>query len=213
MLVAGHRFRAPSDKLFSREVDVLTSGARAILADPASSSAARELAEAHIEQVSSKSRSQAVWRFLMLGEDQIEYVFNWMADHSKRLRLWNRVWAQIPKHVDLKSGQLKLTREELAAKTGASVRDVSSVMSELEECGVIIRRRDRVPGLRGPGVVRYHLNSNVGTHLAGKARDAAQAKDRADVVRRAGPVLSVIDGTAHPSQRRSRAAAFVVEAL
>ena len=29
--------------------------------------------------------------------------------------------------------------------------------------------------MRGPGMVRYFMNPNVATHLAGKARDEAQA--------------------------------------
>ena len=34
---------------------------------------------------------------------------------------------------------------------------------------------ERVPGLRGPGPVRYLMNPRVGTHLSGEARRQAQA--------------------------------------
>jgi hypothetical protein len=49
-------------------------------------------------------------------------------------------------------------------------------MGELESIGAISRRREKVPGMRGPGAVRYFMNPNIATHLNGKARDKAQAK-------------------------------------
>lgn len=205
MAPASPRSRPRSHKLYSREVEVLTAGPRAVLSDPASSPAAVGLAEAQLERVDRKVRSDGLWRFFMVGLDDGERVFNWMADHSKRLRLWNRIWAVLPRHVDKSTGEIKLTRDQLASLTGHSPRDVSLVMSELEECRAIIRHRERVPGLRGPGVVRYFLNSSFGTREEGAARDKLQARDRGRIAERAGPILRVIDGSARPPERRSRA--------
>lgn len=200
------RAKARSNKIFSREVEVLTAGPRAVLSDPAASPAAVSLAEGQLQRVERRVRSDGLWRFLMVGLDDGERIFNWMADHSKRLRLWNRIWAILPRHVDKSTGEIKLTRDQLAELTGHSARQVSQVMSELEECRAIYRYRERVPGLRGPGVVRYFLNSSFGTTEEGAARDKLQARDRGRIAERAGPILRVIDGSSHPSQRRSRAA-------
>ena len=57
-------------------------------------------------------------------------------------------------------------------------------MGELEACGAIIRRREKVAGMRGPGRARYFMNPRVGTHLTGVARDTAQE---------AAPQLRLVD--------------------
>jgi hypothetical protein len=69
-----------------------------------------------------------------------------------------------------------LTRDELAEQVGTRPEHVSRIMSDLEGIGAISRQRERVGGLRGPGMVRYFMNPNVGTHLVGLVRDEAQAK-------------------------------------
>lgn len=48
-------------------------------------------------------------------------------------------------------------------------------MGELVKMDAIIRRRERIAGLRGPGLVRYFMNPRVATHLENHARDIAQA--------------------------------------
>ncbi|RYY06567.1 MAG: hypothetical protein EON55_23050, partial [Alphaproteobacteria bacterium] len=62
---------------------------------------------------------------------------------------------------------------------------VSEIMSELEGFGAIIRKRERVAGMRGPGMVRYFMNPRVATHLAGSERDQAQ---------REAPLLQLMQG-------------------
>ena len=49
-------------------------------------------------------------------------------------------------------------------------------MGELASVGAVTTRRERVAGMRGPGRAVYFMNPNVGTHLAGAARDKAQAE-------------------------------------
>ena len=73
------------------------------------------------------------------------------------------------------SGEIMLTRDELAELVGESADHVGGIMGELESIGAISRRREKVPGMRGQGVVRYFMSANIATHLAGVARDKAQA--------------------------------------
>ena len=53
-----------------------------------------------------------------------------------------------------KTGEIMLTRDELAEKVGETTDNVSGIMRELEKFGAISRRRAKVAGLRGPGMVR-----------------------------------------------------------
>jgi hypothetical protein len=69
-----------------------------------------------------------------------------------------------------------LTREQMAEQIAEAPDNVSRIMTELEGIGAISRRRERVAGMRGPGMVRYFMNPNVATHLVGAARDKAQTK-------------------------------------
>lgn len=98
------------------------------------------------------------------------------------------VWSELFSAVDHDTGEILLTRTEIAELAGITVRHVSNVMTELESIGAISRRRERVAGVRGPGLVRYFMNPHVATHLAGAARDAAQVEAAP------GPLLRVMEG-------------------
>ena len=84
------------------------------------------------------------------------------------------------------SGEIMLTRDQLADTLGERVENISRIMSELCDFGAISRKRVKVRGLRGEGVVRYFMNPRVGTHLSGNARDEAQAE---------APLLRLIETT------------------
>ena len=85
------------------------------------------------------------------------------------------VWSELFSAVDRDTGEILLSRDELAVLAGIAVQHVSNVMTELEGIGAISRRRERVAGMRGPGRTKYFMNPMVATHLAGGARDQAQA--------------------------------------
>ena len=78
-------------------------------------------------------------------------------------------------HLRRDTGEIALSRDELAAEIGETASNVSRLMTELEGIGAISRRYEKVPGMRGRGRAVYFMNPNVGTHLAGAARDKAQA--------------------------------------
>lgn len=115
------------------------------------------------------------WSFVMLSPDQNDLVVNHLAAHSARPFLAMRLWSLCFRYLRMDTGEIVLSREEIAEKLGASPEHVSRVVGELVEFGALSRRRESVAGLRGRGVVRYFMNPNVGTHLSGKARDEAQA--------------------------------------
>jgi hypothetical protein len=115
-------------------------------------------------------------------------VVNYLIEHSKRPLVAVRLWALCFEHLRMDTGEILLTREEMAEKVGENADNISRIMSELVEMGAIIRRRERVRGMKGPGMVRHWMNPRVATNLGGAARDAAQAK--------APPLLTTIPGGA-----------------
>jgi hypothetical protein len=116
------------------------------------------------------------WTFVMLSPAQNEAVVAWLLEKSSRPQKAVRLWAALFGHLRRDTGEIMLTRDELAEMIDDRPDKVSAIMSELESIGAISRRREKVAGMRGPGVVRYFMNPNVATHLTGKARDQAQAK-------------------------------------
>jgi CRP-like cAMP-binding protein len=116
------------------------------------------------------------WTFVMLSPAQNRAVVRWLLEHSSRPQKAVDLWSLLFEHLRFDTGEIMLAREEIAEQIGEAPGDVSRIMGELESIGAISRRREKVPGMRGPGVARYFMNPHVATHLTGKARDKAQAK-------------------------------------
>src|SRR3954447_8837776 len=136
----------------------------------------------HIDrQTASRNR----WTFVMLSPSQNAVVVNYLIEHSKRPLVAVRLWALCFEHLRLDTGEILLTREEMAEKVGENADNISRIMTELAEMGAIIRKRERVKGMKGPGMVRHWMNPRVATNLGGAARDAAQAE---------APLLTTISG-------------------
>jgi hypothetical protein len=116
------------------------------------------------------------WTFVMLSPAQNRAVVNWLLENSSRPQKAVSLWSLLFEHLRRDTGEIMLSREEMAEQIGERADNVSLIMTELQGIGAISRRRERVAGMRGPGMVRYFMNPNVGTHLVGAARDKAQAR-------------------------------------
>lgn len=110
------------------------------------------------------------WTFVMISPGQHKVVSHWLRRHSRRPLVAMGVWAELFDHLDPRTGEVMLSRRELARAVEADPGDVSRVMTELAGLGAIIPHR--VPA-NGP--VRYFLNPRVGSNLPKEARDLAQA--------------------------------------
>jgi len=126
------------------------------------------------------------WTFTMLGPLQNLAVVDWIFANSDSPGKAARLWALCFTALRIDTQEIMLTRDEFADRVGIEPREVSRIMGELETCGAIIRRREKVPGIRGRGAARYFMNPLVATHLPGAARDAAQAA--------APPLLTIMQG-------------------
>jgi len=99
-----------------------------------------------------------------------------------------RVWALLYDHLMPHTGQIMLTREEISEAIGIRADDVSQIMNELVKFGAIFSERERVEGLRGPGLVRYYMNR----HVAEVGSRATQ--EELALIPRPGAKLEVVQG-------------------
>jgi predicted transcriptional regulator len=120
----------------------------------------------HIDRATA-SRSR--WTFVMLSPSQNRAVVHYLRTNSSRPMAAMDVWALCFEHLDADTGEILLSRDQIAESTGDRPSNVSTIMGELEKFGAISRRR------KNGGGVRYYMNPRVATHLAGKERDDAQA--------------------------------------
>lgn len=150
-----------------------------------------------VREVDRRTASHNEGPFIMLYPPQNFLVVEYLSTKSKWPKVATRLWACLFQFVSPVDGEILVTREGLIERVGAQPRAVDGVLAELVKFGALIRRREPEPGKRGRGYVRYFMNPSVGTHLKAGERSAARAS---------APLLKVIDGAAHPSQRRARAA-------
>lgn len=145
-----------------------------------------------VAYIDRQTAAKAGWTFIMISADQNRAVVRWLNTNSRRPMKATSLWAELFSAIDRDTGEVLLTRDQLAELVDIGADDVSAIMGELEGIDAIIRRRERVAGMRGPGRVRYFMNPVVGTHLAGGERDAAQADAPP------GPLLRIMQGGKAP---------------
>jgi hypothetical protein len=103
------------------------------------------------------------WTFNMLNPSQCLAVWDEIRElpPEERPNQVRHLFDLILTHIETNTGLVTLTREEMAAMIGTEPRNISSMMGTLERMGVIFRLRHKMPGMRGPGVARYRVNSHV----------------------------------------------------
>lgn len=163
------RLRTRADRL---RADTAAELRRLVLDYPALPERARGEIIAAIDR---QTASEARWTFVMLSPEQNAVVMRWVRRNSRRPVLALSVWGELFTALRHDTGEVMLTRDELAERVGATPDDVSRVMGDLAKAGAVIVRRERIDGVRGPGRAVYFMNPLVATSLTGVARDRAQA--------------------------------------
>ena len=103
------------------------------------------------------------------------------------------------------TGEVMLTRDELAQRIGCAPKHVSTIMGTLERMDVIRRERRRVEGMQGPGMAVYFINPQVAWNGSLDIRKAEAAKSPTPLLRLVGgkmrkaakptkPTLRVVPG-------------------
>ena len=117
------------------------------------------------------------WRFVMLHPMQCLTVWDTIRDlpAEERPNQVRHLFDLVLTHIEVNTGIVTLTREELAEKIGTQPRNISTMMGTLERLGVITRERWKVPGARN-GTAKYRLNPHVAWNGKLEIR-AEKAKD------------------------------------
>lgn len=145
------------------------------VADPATAS---RLAAAYAERFPDPSKPKAP--FVMLSPQENSAVVDWLNDNSKRPQNAIRLWAKLFTALRSDTGEILLTRQQLAERLGIEADNVSRIMTELASINAIRREK------RGRDM-RYFMNASIATHLPSEAlREAARAKD--------GPLMVLMQG-------------------
>lgn len=126
----------------------------------------------------------------MIRPAQNRTVTLWLMENSKRPMKAVSVWTLLFDHLMPHTGQVMLTREEIAEQVGIPVNHISQIMNELVAFGAIFSEREKVSGMRGPGLVRYYMNK----HVAEVGSRATQ--NELDLIPKPGAKLQVIHGSA-----------------
>ncbi len=129
-----------------------------------------------IGTIDRQTASEAGWTFVMLSPEQNAAVVRWLRHHSRQPTMALALWGELFTALRRDTGEIMLTRDELAERVGVSAYEISRVMGELARIGAIIVHREKVAGMRGLGRAVYLMNPNVATNLTGAARDKAQAE-------------------------------------
>jgi hypothetical protein len=163
------RLRTRADRLRADQADELRQ-----LVLTFAEQAGRELSERAVGQVIAaidrQTASDTGWTFLMISPAQHDAVLEWLLERTHSAKLASRVWSKCFTNLRRDTGEIMLSRSEIAALVGAPVNEVSRVLSLLCQCGALIRHRER------GSVARFFMNPLVGTKLSGQDRDRAQAE-------------------------------------
>jgi hypothetical protein len=164
------RLRTKADRLRAEHADALR---QLVLDYPGLPEQPRSEIVAAIDR---QAAAENGWTFVMLGPEQNAAVVSWLRENSRYPILAPALWAQLFTVLHRDTGQIMLTRDELAERLGSRLDEVSRIMHELASIGAIITRREPVSGVRGPGRAVYFMNPNVATHLPKGVRGRAQAE-------------------------------------
>ena len=126
------------------------------------------------------AQSSENWIFVMLSPAQNAEVIDWLQSNSKRPAKAVMVWARMLEHLRMDTGEIMVSRQQLADRVGMTPRDLSSTITELASINAVRREKE---GRQ----VRYFLNPNIATHLPGAAARKAAREE-------SGPLLSLMEG-------------------
>lgn len=93
-------------------------------------------------------------------------VVRWLRDNSERPIAAMNAWSLLLAKLHRGTGQVLLSRSEIAGEVGVTPRDITYIMKELADIGAISRRPD---GSR----VRYFLNPELFVTPQGQAQEEA----------------------------------------
>jgi predicted transcriptional regulator len=118
------------------------------------------------------------WGFTMFGRKQVMKISQCIRKLPPSMRpvQTRDVFLHVLLNINQDTGEVMLTREEIAQELEISSNNVSTIMKTLENMGVIRREYEKVVGMRGRGVVIYYVNPDVAWN--GSLEVRKQERDR-----------------------------------
>lgn len=144
-----------------------------------------------LSRVTAPDTERGLWPggFVMLSQRQIGAIWDAIrelpgASYPGRVR---HAFDLVLLNLRPDTGEVMLTREQLAERMGCDSHAVTKAMGVLKRLGVIMTERRKVEGMRGPGVVAYFINP----HAAWNG-DLSLRREVAD--RTEAPLLKLMEG-------------------
>ena len=166
MTASVHRFRSKRDCLREEAREKLR---QLVLDFEATDDIQENIVGPLVSVIDNQMASKKGWTFVMIGPNENSAVVKWLSENSERPMAAMRLWAILFTGLRMDTGEIVISRDEIAKRVRIAPQHVSNIMGELENIGAISRVRE------GRGV-RYFMNPNVGTCLKGRSRDEAQAQ-------------------------------------
>src|SRR3954451_2524266 len=88
-----------------------------------------------VAAIDRETASEAGWTFVMLSPSQNRAVIRWLRQNSTRPWQAVELWVLLFEHLRRDTGEITLTRDELADELGIAPPHVSQIMTELEGVG------------------------------------------------------------------------------
>jgi hypothetical protein len=172
----GHTVTKLSDERAKKrreEARQIVAQARRLGLDPDTLAKIDSAAKAH-------AKGSENWIFVMLGPKENAAVVRWINQHSKRPHKAQELWATLLEHLRMDTGEIMVSRQQLAERVGETPQNLSRIMTELASINAIRREKEG-------RTVRYFLNPGIATHIPNaSARKAAREG--------AGPLLRIMEG-------------------
>lgn len=128
-------------------------------------------------------------KYVMLSVHQVGAIWNWIRNlpASARPSEVRHAFDLCILNLRQDTGEVMLSRDELADAMKCSPRRVSSAMGQMAKVGIIITERRKIGGMRGPGIVAYFINP----HAAWNGTIAVQ---EIEAQRQTPPLLLIMEG-------------------
>lgn len=184
------RFRTKSD-LAARDTCALLADRIRELPETLMPAYARSQLLNALQRVTQPDADQSIWEggFAMLGRLQTAAVWDAIRKlpANARPNQVRHAFDLVVLNLRQDTGEVMLTRDQLAEQMGTASRNVSTIMGTLEAMGVVRRERRRIDGVQGPGMAVYFINPHVGWNGSLEVRKEEAAATPA-------PLLRVMEG-------------------
>lgn len=133
----------------------------------------------------------ALGYYAMLNVVQMAAIWDWIRTlpANKRPQEVRHVLDIALLNLRQDTGEILLRRDEIAERMKVRPAEVSQAMRVLQDAGIIITRRIKVDGMRGPGISLYFINPHAAWNGAVATQENEAARQPPP-----GPLLTLMQG-------------------